>query len=48
MFVKEQRKLMVPSKAISEYAREGVKVEGEAEKGQQRILNIIVRKTDTF
>lgn len=39
---------MVPSKTISEYAREGVRLEGEGEKGQQKILNIIVRKTDTF
>ena len=48
LFVKEQRKLMVPSKAISEYAKEGMKVEGEWEKESQKILNIIVRKTDTF
>lgn len=45
-FVKEQRKLMTPNKCIAEYAREARPEEEEA--GKEKVLNIIVRKTDTF
>lgn len=49
LFVKEQRKIMNPDKNISDYARAPSEEEvAKDNPHRERVLNIVVRKTDAF
>lgn len=49
LFKKEQRLLMVPAKCIIDYAREPTAEEiANGNPKKEKILNIIVRKSDSF
>jgi len=48
LFVKENRKMMTPNRTIGEYARDAQKEELNDNPDKERVLRVVVRKTENF